>query len=194
MKLIFERSVPGRSTALIPEIDVPQAPLDFPQRAKAPRLPELSEVQVDRHYTELAKETRGVNGGFYPLGSCTMKYNPAALETAAGLPGFTDIHPLQPEETAQGCLSVLELAEKYLCEITGMDAMTLQPAAGAHGEFTGLLLIKAYHRSRGDTARTKIIVPDSAHGTNPASAAMAGFEVVNIPSDEHGYVNLTALR
>ena len=194
MKLIFERSVPGRSASLIPDIDVPQAPLDFAQREKAPCLPELSEVQVDRHYTELAKETRGVNGGFYPLGSCTMKYNPAVLETAAGLPGFAQIHPLQPEETVQGCLEVLALAEKYLCEITGMDAMTLQPAAGAHGEFTGLLLIKAYHQAKGDAARRKIIVPDSAHGTNPASAAMAGFEVVNIPSDEHGYVNLDALR
>ena len=194
MKLIFERSVPGRSSSLLPEIDVPKAPLDFAPREKAPRLPELSEVQVDRHYTELAKETRGVNGGFYPLGSCTMKYNPAVLETAAALPGFTEVHPLQPDDTVQGCLEVLRLAEKYLCEITGMDAMTLQPAAGAHGEFTGLLLIKAYHRAKGDTARTKIIVPDSAHGTNPASAAMAGFEVVNIPSDEHGYVNLDALR
>ena len=194
MKLIFERSVPGRSSSLLPEIDVPKAPLDFSPREKAPRLPELSEVQVDRHYTELAKETRGVNGGFYPLGACTMKYNPAILETAAALPGFTEVHPLQPDETVQGCLDVLRLAEKYLCEITGMDAMTLQPAAGAHGEFTGLLLIKAYHLAKGDTARTKIIVPDSAHGTNPASAAMAGFEVVNIPSDEHGYVNLDALR
>ncbi len=194
MKLIFERSVPGRSASLLPPLDVPEAAPDFATRKSFPRLPELSEVQVDRHDTELAKETRGVNGGFYPLGSCTMKYNPAVLETAAALPGFTDIHPLQPGETVQGCLEVLRLAEKYLCEITGMDAMTLQPAAGAHGEFTGLLLIKAYHHSRGDTARTKIIVPDSAHGTNPASAAMAGFEVVNIASDEHGYVDLDALR
>ena len=192
MKLIFERSVPGRGTAYIPE--PPQTSLDFPVREKPLRLPELSENQVDRHYTELAGETRGVNGGFYPLGSCTMKYNPAVLETAAGLPSFTDIHPLQPDESVQGCLEVMRLAERYLCEITGMDAMTLQPAAGAHGEFTGLLLIKAWHRSRGDLARTKVIVPDSAHGTNPASAAMAGFEVVNIPSDSHGYVDLDALR
>ena len=192
MKLIFERSVPGRSTAYIP--DVQPAPLDFPVRERALRLPELSESQVDRHYTELAKETRGVNGGFYPLGSCTMKYNPAVLETAAGLSGFTDVHPLQPDESVQGCLEAMQLAENYLCEITGMDAMTLQPAAGAHGEFTGLLLIKAWHRSRDDSARNKIIVPDSAHGTNPASAAMAGFEVVNIPSDIHGYVDLQALR
>ncbi len=194
MKLIFERSMPGRSTCLIPEPDVPEAPVDFPTRAKGPRLPELSETQVDRHYTELAKETRGVNGGFYPLGSCTMKYNPAALEATAALPGFTEIHPLQPEESIQGCLEAMRLAETWLCEITGMDAMTLQPAAGAHGEFTGLLLIKAWHRSRGDTARTKIIVPDSAHGTNPASAAMAGFEVVNIASDGNGTVDLDALR
>ena len=192
MKLMFERSVPGRGTAYIPE--PPQTSLDFPVREKPLRLPELSENQVDRHYTELAGETRGVNGGFYPLGSCTMKYNPAVLETAAGLPSFTDIHPLQPDDSVQGCLEVMRLAEKYLCEITGMDAMTLQPAAGAHGEFTGLLLIKAWHRSRGDLARTKVIVPDSAHGTNPASAAMAGFEVVNIPSDSHGYVDLDALR
>ena len=192
MKLIFERSVPGRSTAYLPE--APRTDLDFPLRGKPLRLPELSESQVDRHYTELAKETRGVNGGFYPLGSCTMKYNPAVLETAANQPGFTDVHPLQPDESVQGCLEVMQLAERYLCEITGMDAMTLQPAAGAHGEFTGLLLIKAWHRSRGDLARTKVIVPDSAHGTNPASAAMAGFEVVNIPSDSHGYVNLEALR
>ena len=192
MKLIFERSVPGRSTAYLPE--APETFLDFPAREKPLRLPELSENQVDRHYTELAGETRGVNGGFYPLGSCTMKYNPAVLETAAGQRGFTDIHPLQPDESVQGCLEVMRLAEQYLCEITGMDAMTLQPAAGAHGEFTGLLLIKAWHRSRGDLKRTKIIVPDSAHGTNPASAAMAGFEVVNIPSDCHGYVDLEALR
>ena len=192
MKLIFERSVPGRSTAYLPEAS--PTDLGFPLREKPPRLPELSESQVDRHYTELAKETRGVNGGFYPLGSCTMKYNPAVLETAANQPGFTDVHPLQPDESVQGCLEVMQLAERYLCEITGMDAMTLQPAAGAHGEFTGLLLIKAWHRSRGDLARTKVIVPDSAHGTNPASAAMAGFEVVNIPSDSHGYVDLEALR
>ena len=192
MKLIFERSVPGRHTEYLPE--APQITPDFPLRATAPRLPELSENQVDRHYSELARETRGVNGGFYPLGSCTMKYNPAVLETAANQPGFTDVHPLQPDESVQGCLEAMRLAEQYLCEITGMDAMTLQPAAGAHGEFTGLLLIKAWHRSRGDLARTRVIVPDSAHGTNPASAAMAGFEVVNIPSDSHGYVDLEALR
>ena len=194
MKLIFERSVAGRRSALLPKLDVPEAAPDFATRKKPPRLPELAEVQVDRHYTELARETRGVNGGFYPLGSCTMKYNPAVNEAIAALPGFTDIHPLQPEESIQGCLEVLKKAEAWLAEITGMDAMTLQPAAGAHGEFTGLLLIKAYHRARKDEGRTKILVPDSAHGTNPASAAMAGFEVVNIPSDDHGYVDLEALK
>ncbi len=194
MKLIFERSVPGRHSDLLPVCDVPAAPADYAPRTRAPRLPELAEVQVDRHFTELAGETRGVNGGFYPLGSCTMKYNPAVNERLAALPGFTDIHPLQPADTVQGALELMKTEEKYLCEITGMDAMTLQPAAGAHGEFTGLLLIKAYHRSRGDQARTKIIVPDSAHGTNPASAAMAGFEVVNIASDANGYVDLDALR
>ena len=194
MKLIFEQSAGGRHTDYLPEIDVPDVPADFAPREKRMRLPELSEVQVDRHYTSLAKETRGVNGGFYPLGSCTMKYNPAMLEDVTGAPGFTDVHPLQPDDTVQGCLEVMALAEKNLAEITGMDAMTLQPAAGAHGEFTGLLLIKAYHMSRGDGNRTKILIPDSAHGTNPASAAMAGFEVVNIPSDGKGYVDLEALR
>ncbi len=135
-----------------------------------------------------------MNDGFYPLGSCTMKYNPALNEEIAALPGFTGIHPLQPEYTAQGCMEVLAEAERILCAVTGMEAMTFQPAAGAHGEFTGLLLIKAYHRSRGDLQRTKILVPDSAHGTNPASATMTGFEVVNVPSSPDGCVDLDALR
>ena len=165
-----------------------------PGRGIPLRLPELPEVEVSRHYTALAHQTFGVNEGFYPLGSCTMKYNPAVNEHAAALPGFTQVHPLQEAHTVQGCLEVERKLEDMLCEITGMDAMTLQPAAGAHGEFTGLLLIKAYHRSRGDTARTRILVPDSAHGTNPASASMAGFEVVSIPSDAKGCVDLEALR
>ncbi len=194
MKLIFEQSAAGRHTAYLPEIDVPAAVPDFKGREMPLRLPELSEVQVDRHYTALAKETRGVNGGFYPLGSCTMKYNPALPEDAAAQSGFTDVHPLQPDDTVQVCREVIHLAETSLAEITGMDAVSLQPAAGAHGEFTGLLLIKADHRSRGDGKRTKILIPDSAHGTNPASAAMAGFEVVNIPSDGKGYVDLQALK
>lgn len=195
MKLLIERSVPGRHSNLLPESPFPAYELPLAQRrAEQPRLPELAEVDVERHYTELAGQTYGVNDGFYPLGSCTMKYNPAVNEQAAGLPGFTAIHPLQPQETAQGCLEAIWQTTQLLQEVTGMEAMTLQPAAGAHGEYTGLLLIRAYHLHRGDTARTKIIVPDSAHGTNPASAVMAGFTVVNIPSDEHGCVDLDGLR
>ena len=194
MKLIFERGAPGRGCDLVPPCTLPLPDLGGFARTAPPRLPQVSETELSRHYTALAGRTRGVNGGFYPLGSCTMKYNPKAGEAAAALPGFTGVHPLQPAHTVQGCLETLAQAERYLCEITGMDAMNFQPAAGAHGEFTGLLLIKAYHAARGDGARTKMLVPDSAHGTNPASAAMAGFEVVNIPSLPDGCVDLDALR
>ena len=191
MNLIFENSVPGRKCDLVPPCDVPVC--EMPQglrRAAAPRLPELSETDISRHYTKLAERTYGVNNGFYPLGSCTMKYNPRINEEMAALPGFTGVHPLQPEHTVQGCLEVMALAEKYLCEITGMDEMTFQPAAGAHGELTGVLLIKQYHKARGDHKRTKIIVPDSAHGTNPATAVMAGFTCVNVPSNPEGGIDL----
>lgn len=195
MKLLFERSRAGRGSDLLPACDVPVVTYDQGLlRAEAPRLPEMAEVDLSRHYTELAKQTHGVNDGFYPLGSCTMKYNPRVNEEAAAQPGFTQLHPLQPVETVQGALEVIHTAEMMLCEITGMDGMTFQPAAGAHGEYTGLLLIRKYHQSRGDTARTKIIVPDSAHGTNPASATMAGFKVVSVPSNEQGGVDLDALR
>ena len=195
MKLLFERSRAGRGSDLLPACDVPVVTYDQGLlRAEAPRLPEMAEVDLSRHYTELAKQTHGVNDGFYPLGSCTMKYNPRVNEEAAAQPGFTQLHPLQPVETVQGALEVIHIAEKMLCEITGMDGMTFQPAAGAHGEYTGLLLIRKYHQSRGDTARTKIIVPDSAHGTNPASATMAGFKVVSVPANEQGGVDLDALR
>ena len=195
MKLLFERSRAGRGSDLLPACDVPVVTYDQGLlRAEAPRLPEMAEVDLSRHYTELAKQTHGVNDGFYPLGSCTMKYNPRVNEEAAAQPGFTQLHPLQPVETVQGALEVIHTAEKMLCEITGMDSMTFQPAAGAHGEYTGLLLIRKYHQSRGDTARTKIIVPDSAHGTNPASATMTGFKVVSVPSNEQGGVDLDALR
>ena len=195
MKLIFERSVPGRRCSILPACDVEETPLpESLRRAEAPVLPELSEQDLSRHYTELNHHVHGVNCGFYPLGSCTMKYNPKVNEEAASLEGFAGIHPLQPEHTVRGALRVFDLAEQYLCEITGMDAMTFQPAAGAHGEFTGLLLIKAYHHSRGDEKRTKIIVPDSAHGTNPASATMAGYSVVSIPSREDGCVDLDKLK
>ncbi len=194
MKLIFEKSHPGRETDYLGPCDVPLTEPEAPLREIPLRLPALSEPELDRHYAMLARHTHGVNDGFYPLGSCTMKYNPAVNEYAASLPGFTQVHPLQETETAAGCAEVCSRLESMLCEITGMDAMTLQPAAGAHGEFTGLLLIKAYHRAMGHTRRTRILVPDSAHGTNPASAAMAGFEVVSIPSDENGFVDLAALR
>ncbi len=195
MKLIFEQGKTGRGIDIFPssDVDTVMPPEEF-LRKEEPELPCLSENELSRHYTQLADSTFGVNNGFYPLGSCTMKYNPKVNEVLAALPGFAQIHPLQPVDTVQGCLRVLRMAEQYLCEITGMDAMTFQPAAGAHGEYTGLLLIKAYHKSRKDEGRNKIIVPDSAHGTNPASASMAGYQIVNIPSGEDGCVNLEALK
>lgn len=193
--LIFEKSKEGRHLSLLPPLDVPdREPNASDKRQTALNLPAVSENELSRHYTELEKKTHGVNDGFYPLGSCTMKYNPRINEDMAALPGFTEIHPLQPVSTVQGCLEVLRTAEAYLTEITGMDQMTFQPAAGAHGEFTGLLLIKAYHHSRNDQKRTKIIVPDSAHGTNPASATMAGYSVVSVPSMEDGCVDIEKLR
>ena len=195
MKLIFEKSVPGRRMTVLPVCDVP--PTDLPRalvRDTAPALPEISETDLSRHYTELCRHVHGVNCGFYPLGSCTMKYNPRIDEEMASLPGFTNIHPLAPAHTVSGCREVLDTAAQYLCRIAGMDGMTFQPAAGAHGEFTGVLLIKQYHDARGDSKRTKIIVPDSAHGTNPATAAMCGYQVVNIPSAPNGCVDLEALR
>lgn len=193
MKLIFERGTDGQSLCLMPPCDVPEVVLSE-TRSQSLDLPHISENELTRHYTALSKRVHGVNCGFYPLGSCTMKYNPKINDEMAGLPGFSAIHPLQPESTVQGCLEVLCKAEKYLCEITGMNAMTLQPAAGAHGEFTGLMLIKASLHDRGETSRTKIIVPDSAHGTNPASAAMTGFTVINISSSPDGGVDLESLK
>lgn len=193
--LLFEKSREGRGCAILPECDVPVVlPQEKDARKQPLHMPALSEPELSRHYTELAHKTRGVNDGFYPLGSCTMKYNPRVNEQIAALEGFNQIHPLQPQGTVQGCMEVMALAEKYLCEITGMDHMTLQPAAGAHGELTGLLLMKAYHTSKGNTHKTKILVPDSAHGTNPASAAMAGYTVVSIPSGDDGCVDIEKLK
>lgn len=193
--LVFEKSRAGRGMSMLPACDVEiKKPGEKDARQKELHLPQMSENDLSRHYTELAKKSHGVNDGFYPLGSCTMKYNPKINEDMAALPGFTQIHPLQPEHSVQGCLEVLKKSEEYLCEITGMDGMTFQPAAGAHGEFTGLMLIKAYHENRGDEKRTKIIVPDSAHGTNPASATMAGYKVVSIASAPDGGVDLEALK
>ena len=195
MKLIFEKSVPGRGCGLLPACDVEAVSLPAGlEREVPPALPEMSETDVSRHYTELCQHVHGVNCGFYPLGSCTMKYNPRIDEEMAALPGFTAVHPLAPADATIGCREVLDTAKRYLCEITGMDDMTFQPAAGAHGECTGVLLIKQYHDARGDSKRRKIIVPDSAHGTNPATAAMCGYEVVNIASAPNGCVDLEALK
>ncbi len=195
MKLIFEKSAPGRGMDYLPQCDVEEAALpESLRRTSAPKLPEMSETDISRHYTELNKRVHGVNCGFYPLGSCTMKYNPRIDEEMAALPGFTGVHPLAPRHTTAGCQQVLDTARELLCEITGMDDMTFQPAAGAHGEFTGVLLIKQYHDARGDRKRNKIIVPDSAHGTNPATAAMCGYTIVNIPSAPNGCVDLEALK
>ena len=195
MKTIFEEHEAGRGTSYLPErpVDVgrylPQGEL----RADL-RLPELSEVQAVRHFTELSARNFGVDTGFYPLGSCTMKYNPKVNEDTCRLPGFAALHPYQPEETVQGALRLMYELQQDLAEVSGMDRVSLQPAAGAHGELTGILIVRAYHESRGDTRRTQVIVPDSAHGTNPATAAMAGYEIVHVPSDERGGVDLEALR
>ena len=193
--LSFEKSVPGRASEVLPPLDVPRYELpDGFTRKQAPILPELNECDVNRHYTQLAHRAYGVNDGFYPLGSCTMKYNPAVNETAAALEGFANAHPLAPESAVTGCIAVMDELSRDLCELTGMDAFTLSPAAGAHGEFTGMLIIKQYHEARGDAKRKKMLVPDSAHGTNPASAAMAGFEVVGVNSREDGLVDLEHLK
>jgi glycine dehydrogenase subunit 2 len=193
MKLIFERSVKGKKCAVFPDCDVPLVTPTKRRQAQL-TLPELGENEISRHYTALVKEVHGVNDGVYPLGSCTMKYNPKIDDEIASLRGFAEVHPLQEDAQVQGCLEVLYKTQDFLCKICGMDAVTLQPAAGAHGEFTALLLFKAYHVSRNDTQRTKIIVPDSAHGTNPASSTMAGFEVVNLPSGADGCIDCEALK
>jgi glycine dehydrogenase subunit 2 len=192
--LIFEKSREGRRCAVIPKCELKaEIPAQL-IRQTPPKLPEIAEVDLVRHYTNLSRRAYGVDNGFYPLGSCTMKYNPKIDEDAAKLKGFTDIHPLQSIQSVQGCLEAMYMLKTYLCEITGMDDMTLQPAAGAHGEFTGLSMIRAFLSGIGQGYRTKLIVPDSAHGTNPASAAMNGFDVVNIPSTQQGFVDLEALR
>ncbi len=194
MKLIFERGGTGHGSAILPSCDVPA--YSFPEsmvRSSPLGLPEVGEAEVSRHYGALENRSFGLNDGAYPLGSCTMKYNPKIGNQLASLRGFADIHPLQDDATVMGCRAVVEKTAEYLREITGMDAIDLHCAAGAHGEFAGLLLFKAWHASRGDSARTKIIVPDSAHGTNPASAAMAGFSVVNVPSGPDGRIDLAAL-
>jgi glycine dehydrogenase subunit 2 len=197
--LIFEISKPGRVGYSLPEMDVPTVELEqlLPEgylREEAPELPEVFELDIMRHYTALSNRNHGIDSGFYPLGSCTMKYNPKINENVARFAGFAHIHPLQDESSVQGALELMYDLQEHLIEITGMDQVTLQSAAGAHGEWTGLMMIRAYHEANGDTKRTKVIVPDSAHGTNPASATVAGFETITVKSNEHGLVDLEDLR
>lgn len=199
-RLIFEKGSPGRQGYAYPECDVPAADLTelLPAeslRSRPPALPELSEVEAVRHFIGLSRKNYGVDVGFYPLGSCTMKYNPKFNEEVAAYPGFARLHPYQPDASVQGALGLLWHLERLLCEIAGLARGTLQPAAGAQGELTGLLIIRAYHASRGEGAvRDEIICPDAAHGTNPASAAMAGFRLVQAPTDRRGGLDLDALR
>jgi len=198
-KLIFELSVPGRVGYSIPEADVPEAdparllPASH-LRAAPPALPEVSEFDVVRHYTRLSRMNYGVDTHFYPLGSCTMKYNPKVNEDMARLPGFARLHPLTPDEAMQGALALMHGLADMLAEIVGMDAVSLQPAAGAQGELAGVLMIRAYHLDREGRPRTKVLVPDSAHGTNPASTAIAGYQTVQLKSDAAGEVDLADLE
>jgi glycine dehydrogenase subunit 2 len=191
---IYELSSPGRTGVTFPGLDVPRHELPCTLLRKDLPLPELAEVDVVRHFLHLSKFNYCVDGGFYPLGSCTMKYNPKINEDTARLPGFTCTHPLQPIETVQGNLAMMYLLQEWLKEISGFAAMSLQPAAGAHGELTGVLIIRAYHKDRGDFKRVKMLIPDSAHGTNPASSAMSNLDIVQVPSDRRGNIDLAALR
>lgn len=197
--LIFEKSRRASNKINIPPAEVD--PVDIKEtigeeflRAGELPLPDVNEVEAVRHYTALSKRAYGVDDGFYPLGSCTMKYNPKIDEWAARLPGLAGLHPYQPAETVQGALQIMHDTGKWLCEITGMDDFTLQPAAGAHGEMTGVMMIKAYHKKRGDEGRNTMLVPDSAHGTNPATANVVGYKVVEVKSDERGLVDLEDLK
>lgn len=198
-KLIFEKSIAGSNTFTLPPADIPTQPLTatIPAqflRTDEPVLPDVSEVEAVRHFVGLSHRAYGVDDGVYPLGSCTMKYNPKIDEWAARLPGFASLHPYQPEPTVQGALQLLYETDRMLCEITGMDQFTLQPAAGAHGEMTGVMIIKAYHEKRGDQGRTMMMVPDSAHGTNPASSNVVGYDVIEIKSNSRGLVDLDDLK
>jgi len=191
---LSEISQPGKIGCSLPALDVP--PTELPPKEllrQELELPEVSEVELIRYFTALSKLNYGVDTGFYPLGSCTMKYNPKWHEDIAKLAGFASIHPLQPEESVQGALQLMFELQEYLAEITGMDATSLVPVAGAHGEFTGLLLAKAYHQDRGDNARKKVLLTDSSHGTNPASAVMCGFDIGVVASDSEGNVDMKNL-
>lgn len=192
--LIYDISVPGRCGVSLPGVDVPETPLPTELLRKELDLPEVSEMQVIRHFVHLSQFNHSIDTGFYPLGSCTMKYNPKINEDMARLPGFAHLHPLQDDEGAQGALALMFQLQTWLAEIAGFKAVSLAPAAGAQGEFAGILMIRKYHLDRGDTQRTKILIPNSAHGTNPATVTMAGFTAVELPSDENGDVDLQALK
>jgi len=192
--LLCELSVTNRKGITFPEPDVPLAPLPKGMVREVLPLPEIYEADIVRHFTRLSQLNHSVDTGFYPLGSCTMKYNPKINEETARLPGFAALHPLQPAETVQGALLLMYELQEWLKEISGFAGMTLQPAAGAQGELTGVLIIRAYHADRGDTKRNKILIPDSAHGTNPATSAMSGMRVVEIKSDGRGNIDLAALQ
>jgi glycine dehydrogenase subunit 2 len=197
MKLIFEKSQPGRRGGAppryegLPRVDVPEEL----RRAEPPRLPELAEPEILRHFTELSSRNFGIDTGFYPLGSCTMKYNPRINERLAALPGFAHVHPLQDEDAAQGALELMWRLQQILAEVTGLHAVSLQPAAGSQGELTGLMLMRAYFAERGeDEQRRKIVIPDTAHGTNPASVTMAGYELTPVRTDVRGNIDVEDLR
>jgi glycine dehydrogenase subunit 2 len=197
MKLVFEKSRPGRRAGRIPrpeQLPSPAIPAEL-RRQEPPRLPELPENEIVRHFTELTTRNFGIDTGFYPLGSCTMKYNPRVNERVAALPGFRDLHPLQDEDAAQGALELMYDLQEILAEVTGLDAVSLQPAAGSQGELTGLMLMRAYFADKGEgERRRKIVVADTAHGTNPASVTMAGYELVKVDTDKRGNIDLDDLR
>lgn len=196
-RLIYDKSQSGRRGQLVPGAGVLEAKPGIPEkfmRKQKPALPEVSELEVLRHFVRLSHLNHSIETGFYPLGSCTMKYNPKINDAMAALPGFRDLHPYQPEDQIQGALELMWNLQGAIAAIVGLDAVTLQPAAGAHGEMTGLLLIKAYFEAQGQSQRRKVIVPDTAHGTNPATAALAGFEVVEIKSDANGHVDPVVLK
>ena len=194
--LIFEKSSPGKAAWKLPPLDVPEVDtakiLGKQERKDLGNMPEVSEIEIIRHFTRLSTWNYAIDLGMYPLGSCTMKYNPRVNEAVARVEGLANGHPYQAEKISQGALQIMKTLSDCLLEITGMDAITLQPAAGAQGELTGLLMVRAYHESKGN-ARKKILIPDSAHGTNPATAATVGYAVENLKSNDRGMVDVAAL-
>ncbi len=194
-RTLMERSIPGRVGTVLPDLDVPAQPLlDDSVLRDSLEFPELTEPELIRYFTTLSQLNFSIDTNFYPLGSCSMKYNPKVNDEMAFLPGFAAIHPLQPQDTVQGALKLMYILQQYLTEITGMKGASLAPLAGAQGEFCGMLMIRAYHHERGETYRTKVAIPDTAHGTNPASAAMSGFQVVTVASDSQGNMDLEAMK